>query len=146
MKRERQYNTIHHFSFGERFDEMLMNVYCSVCQCVKVSIHQFIGISPLINSAVESNRGEHRHPQAGRTDFHPADRQGKADVAGEKKKAADIIADTAAGFWEAKSHSSLGRFLHAPLTLMLKTPNEPAGLHPAAHPRLSRAAMTADRH
>ncbi|MFT0428632.1 hypothetical protein ACMSFD_14885 [Bacteroides thetaiotaomicron] len=34
-----------------------------------------------------SNRGEHRHPQAGRTDFHPTDRQGKADVAGEKKKA-----------------------------------------------------------
>ena len=35
---------------------------------------------------------------------------------------ADITADTAAGFWETKSHSSLGRFLHAPLTLMLKTP------------------------
>lgn len=27
----------------------------------------------------------------------------------------DIIADTAAGFWGTKSHSSLGRFLHAPL-------------------------------
>lgn len=51
MKREMQYNTIHHFSFGERFDEMLMNVYCSVCQCVKVSIHQFIGFSPLNKSA-----------------------------------------------------------------------------------------------
>lgn len=36
-----------------------------------------------------SNGGEHRHSQAGRTDFHPADRQGKADVAGEKKKAKD---------------------------------------------------------
>ena len=32
-----------------------------------------------------------------------------------------IIADTAAGFWKAKSHKYLGRFLHAPLTLLLKT-------------------------
>jgi hypothetical protein len=72
-----------------------------------------------------SDRGERRHPQAGRTDFRPADRQGKAYIAGEKKKATDSsrhTADTAAGFWGTKSHSSLGRFLHAPLTLMLKTP------------------------
>ena len=114
MKRERQYNTIHHFSFGERFDEMLMNVYCSVCQCVKVSIHQFIGISPLINSAVESNRGEHRHPQAGRTDFHPADRQGKADVTSEKRTASENRRHRRR-LLGTKSHSSLGRFLHAPL-------------------------------
>ena len=49
----------------------------------------------------ESNGGEYRHPQASRTDFRPAGRQGKADVAGEKKKAtdnSDITADTAAGF------------------------------------------------
>ena len=37
----------------------------------------------------EYGRGKHRHPQAGRTDFHPADRQEKADVAGEKRKAFD---------------------------------------------------------
>jgi len=39
-----------------------------------------------------------------------------------KPMSADITADTAVGFWGTKSHSSLGRFLHAPLTLMLKTP------------------------
>ncbi|MDM8208628.1 hypothetical protein QUW17_12200 [Bacteroides gallinaceum] len=81
-------------------------------------IHHFIGFSPLIKSAGGSNRGEHRHPPAGRTDFRLADRQGKAFIAGEKKKATNvrrIIADTAADFWETKSHSSLGRFLHAPL-------------------------------
>lgn len=27
MKRERTYRTLHHFSFGERFDETMMNAY-----------------------------------------------------------------------------------------------------------------------
>ena len=72
-----------------------------------------------------SNRGEHRHPQAGRTDFHPADQQGKADVAGEKKNSKDTHRQHRRyrrRLLGTKSHSSLGRFLHAPLTLMLKTP------------------------
>ena len=69
---------------------------------------------PIINSSdfqpssspQGKQRREYRHPQAGRTDFRPADRQRKADVAGEKKKAtdnSDITADTAAGFWEQKA-------------------------------------------
>jgi len=114
MKRERQHNTIHHFSFGERFDEKMLRVHPSGGQCVMLSIHHFIRFSPLIKSAVESNRGEHRHPQAGRTDFHPADRQGKADVTSEKRTASENRRHPA-GFWKTKSHSSLGRFLHAPL-------------------------------
>ena len=125
MKRENGRSPAHHFSFGERFDETLMKGYCISCHYIRLFNHQFIGFSPLIKSAGESNGGEYCHPQAGRTDFRPADRQGKADVAGEKKRqpmSADITADAAAGFWEAKSHSSLGRFLHAPLTLMLKMP------------------------
>lgn len=32
----------------------------------------------------EYGRDECSHPQAGRTDFRPADRQGKADVTSEK--------------------------------------------------------------
>ena len=106
MKRENGYNLTHHFPFGERFDETLMKGYSISCQCIRLSNHQFIGISPLINSAGESNGGEHSHPQVGRTDFRPADRQGKADVAGEKKKATSIrrhYADTAAGFWKQKA-------------------------------------------
>ncbi len=89
MKREGKYKAIHHFSFGERFDETLMKYYFTCYQYIRLPNHQFIGISPLINSAVESNRGEHRHPQAGRTDFHPADRQGKADVTSEKRTASE---------------------------------------------------------
>ena len=114
MKRERQYNTIHHFSFGERFDEMLMNVYCSVCQCVKVSIHQFIGFSPLNKSAgkaTEVNTAIRR--LVGRTSILPTDR-GKPMLQA-KREQHPKTADTAAGFWKTKSHSSLGRFLHAPL-------------------------------
>ena len=46
MKREGKRCPTHHFSFGERFDETLMKGYCNVCQCVKLSNHQFIGFSP----------------------------------------------------------------------------------------------------
>ncbi|WP_273198276.1 hypothetical protein [Barnesiella viscericola] len=62
--------------------------------------------------------------QVGRTSVLPTDK-GKPMLLAKRKRrptTADIIADTATGFWETKSHSSLGRFLHAPLTLMLKTP------------------------
>ena len=60
----------------------------------------------------------------GRTSVLPTDK-GKPKLLVKRKRrptTTDITADTAAGFWETKSHSSLGRFLHAPLTLMLKTP------------------------
>ena len=149
MKRERQHNAAHRFSFGERFDETLMKGYCISCQHIILPNHQFIGFSALNKStgkATEANTAIRR--LVGRTSVLPTDKGKPMSLAKRKRQptTADIIADTAAGFWEAKSHSSLGRFLHAPLTLMLKTPNEPAGLHPAAHPRLSRAAMTADRH
>ena len=115
MKRESGRSLTHHFSFGERFDEKMLRVHFFGGQRVILFIHQFIGFSPPQQVRRESNCGKHRHPQAGRTDFHPADRQGKALIADEKKKATDITADTAAGFWKTKSHSSLGRFLHAPL-------------------------------
>ena len=54
MKRENRRSPTHHFSFGERFDETMMKGYCNVCQCVRLSNHQFIGFSPLIKSAGET--------------------------------------------------------------------------------------------
>ena len=118
MKRERQHNAAHRFSFGERFDETLMKGYCISCLYIRLSNHQIIGISALIKSAGETatpslsvcccaDRQSCRHNG---TEYHTrlAKRKGRPT-------SADIIADTAAGFWEAKSHSSLGRFLHAPL-------------------------------
>ena len=43
MKRERTHRILHHFSFGEGFDEAVMIVYSFVYQFIKLSNHQFIG-------------------------------------------------------------------------------------------------------
>lgn len=40
MKRERTHRTLHHFSFGERFDETMMNVYHYGYQSIILSIHR----------------------------------------------------------------------------------------------------------
>ena len=114
MKRERQHNVAHRFSFGERFDEKMLNVHSSGGQRVMSSIHQFIGFSPLNKSAGETAAqslpvcrcaGRQSCRRNG-TEYH---------VRLVKKERQKQAADTAAGFWETKSHSSLGRFLHAPL-------------------------------
>ena len=106
MKRENGHSPTHHFSFGERFDETLMKGYCISCQHIILPNHQFIGISPLIKSAVGTaapslpvclcaDRQSCRHNG---TEFHArlAKRKGRPT-------SADIIADTAAGFWERKA-------------------------------------------
>ena len=90
MKRENRRSPTHHFSFGERFDETLMKDYFISCQYIRLSNHQFIGFSPLNKSAGKATEVNTAHPQAGRTDFRSADRQGETDVAGEKKKATNV--------------------------------------------------------
>ena len=125
MKRESGRSPTHHFSFGERFDETLMKEYCNVCQCVRLSNHQFIGFSPLIKSAGKATKVTTAiRRRVGRTSVLPTDKGKTTSLAKRERRptTAGITADTAAGFWGTKSHSSLGRFLHAPLTLMLKTP------------------------
>ena len=125
MKRERQHNTIHHFSFDERFDETLMKGYSISCQNIRLSNHQFIGFSPFIKSAGKATEVSIAIRRlVGRTSVLPTDKGKPTSLAKRKRQptTADITADTAAGFWETKSHSLLGRFLHTPLTLMLKTP------------------------
>ena len=72
MKRESVCSPTHHFSFGERFDETLMKGYCNVCQCVRISNHQFIGFSALNKStgkAMEANTAIRRLVR--RTSFQP---------------------------------------------------------------------------
>ena len=54
MKRERQHNAAHRFSFGKRFDETMMKCYFISCLCIRLSYHQFIEFSALIKSAVET--------------------------------------------------------------------------------------------
>ena len=118
MKRESGCSPTHHFSFGERFDETPMKGYCNVCQCVRMSNHQFIGFSLLnksVGKAIEVNTAIRR--LVGRTSGLPTDKEKPMSLAKRKRQpmSADITVDTAAGFWGTKSHSSLGRFLHAPL-------------------------------
>lgn len=125
MKRESGRSPIHHFSFGERFDETMMKCHSNGNQSVRLSNHQFIGFSPLNKSAGKATEvGIAIRRLVGRTSVLPTDKGKPMSLAKRKRQptTADITTDTSAGFWEAKSHSSLGRFLHAPLTLMLKTP------------------------
>ena len=107
MKRESGCSLTHHFSFGERFDETLMKCYSNGNQSVMLSNHQFIGFSPLIKSAGKATKVNIAIRRlVGRTSVLPTDK-GKP---------------TPPQAFGNKSHSSLWRFLHAPLTLMLKTP------------------------
>ena len=118
MKRESGRSPTHHFSFGERFDETLMKCYSISCQHIRLHNHKFIGFSPLNKSAGKATEvGITIRRRVGRTSVLPTDK-GKPMLLGKRKRrptTADIIADTAAGFLGTKSHSSLGRFLHAPL-------------------------------
>ena len=102
MKKERQHNAIHHFSFGERFDEKMLRVHPFGGQRVMLFIHQFIGFSPLNKSAGKAtviNTAIRR--LVGRTSILPTDR-GKPSLL-VKKERHPKAADTAAGFWEQKA-------------------------------------------
>lgn len=59
MKRERTHSTAHHFSFGERFDERVMNAYFIDNKHIASLNHQFIGFSPFIKSAGEEMRKQY---------------------------------------------------------------------------------------
>ena len=101
MKRERTYRTPHHFSFGERFDEMLMKGYYNGNQYIILSNHQFIGF-PFLNKSAGDITELHIaiRRQVGRTSGLPTDKGKPMLLAKRKRKpmSADIIADTAAGF------------------------------------------------
>jgi len=96
------------------FVERLFRVYFTAYQHVIYPYQQFNAFSPLNKSAgkaTEVNTAIRR--LVGRTSILPTDRGKLMSLA--KRKRHPKVSDTAAGFWETKSHSSLGRFLHAPL-------------------------------
>lgn len=66
MKRERIHRTLHHFSFGERFDETMMNIYHFGYQFIILSTHQFIGFSSANKFAGQTDGRKCHYPQAGR--------------------------------------------------------------------------------
>lgn len=105
MKRERQHNAAHRFSFGERFDETLMKGYSISCQCIRLSNHQFIGFSPLINSAgkaTEVNTAIRR--LVGRTSVLPTDKEKPMSPAKRKRRpvSVDIMPTPPQAFGEQK--------------------------------------------
>ena len=121
MKREHGHSLTHRFSFDERFDERMLSAYRCGFQYIKLPIHQFIGFSLLIKSAAETVASS--LPVCPCTDMQSCRHSCKGyHTRLAKRERQRQASDTIAGFWEAKSHSSLGRFLHAPLTLLLKTP------------------------
>lgn len=114
MKRERTHRTLHHFSFGERFDETMMNIY--IIMVISLLSYQFIGFLSTNKSAGQTDGRKCHYPQTGRSDIRHAccqtGLQGKAYYIDEKKSSA-YTAGTLTGFWKQKSHSSLGHFLYA---------------------------------
>ena len=107
------------------FVERLFRAYLATYQYVIYKHQQFNAFLPLNKSAGETTEANISiRRQVGRTSILPTDKGKPMSLTKRKRRKTptDNIADTATGFWEAKSHSSLGRFLHAPLTLTLKTP------------------------
>lgn len=123
MKRERTHRTLHHFSFGERFDENndeCISLWLSVHYPINSSIHRIF-----IHQQVCRTNGRKEMPlSADRSDSRqvgcPTDRQGKAYHIDDKKRSA-YTASTLTGFWKQKSHSLLGHFLYA-VQAQLKMP------------------------
>ena len=106
MKRESGRSPIHHFSFGERFDETLMKEYFINYQYIRLSNHQFIGFSPLNKSAGKATEvGIAIRRLVGRTSVLSTDKGKPTSLAKRKGQpmSADITADTAAGFWGQKA-------------------------------------------
>ena len=92
MKRERTHRTLHHFSFGKRFDETMMNIYHFGYQFIILSTHQFIGFSFANKSVGQTDGRKCHYPQTGRSDIRPAccptSRQRKVYHINEKKRSA----------------------------------------------------------
>ena len=106
MKRESGRSPIHHFSFGERFDETLMKCYSNGNQSVMLSNHQFIGFSPLIKSAGKATKVSTAIRRlVRRTSVLPTDKRKTTSLAKRKRRpiSAYLITDTAAGFWKQKA-------------------------------------------
>lgn len=88
MKRES--NVAHHFSFGKRFDERVMNAYCIDNKYIASFNHQFIGFSPL-NKSAGNAIGESIAicKQVGRTSSLPTDK-GKPMLLAKRKKDTNV--------------------------------------------------------
>lgn len=104
----------HPFVGQHTFVERLFRAYFAIYQDFIYQSQQFNTFLPLNKSAGKMagiNAAIRR--LVGRTSILPTDK-GKPSLLAKRERHPKA-ADTAAGFWGTKSHSSLGRFLHAPL-------------------------------
>ena len=108
MKRERTHRILHHFSFGERFDETMMNAYCVGNKYIAYTNHQFIGF---LSTNKPAGKVAEVKITIRRPDGRMSDLQGKAHCIGAKKETADNLPTLPQAFKEQKSHSLLGHFL-----------------------------------
>ena len=107
MKRERTHRILHHFSFGERFDETMMNAYCVGNKYIAYTNHQFIGF---LSTNKPAGKVAEVKITIRRPDGRMSDLQGKAHCIGAKKETADNLPTLPQAFKEQKSHSLLGLF------------------------------------
>lgn len=142
MKRERTHRILHHFSFGERFDETMMNAYCVGNKYIAYTNHQFIGF---LSTNKPAGKVAEVKITIRRPDGRMSDLQGKAHCIGAKKETADNLPTLPQAFKEQKSHSLLGHFLHAVPCTAKNAPISPTGLHPSGHPRLPCGMSAAGR-
>ena len=113
MKRERTRRILHHFSFGEWFDETMMNVYRIGNKHIVYINHQFIEILPTNKPVGKvTEMGITIRRLDGRMSDLPTGKE--KYIASVKRKRPPINLPTLPqAFKERKSHSLLGHFLHA---------------------------------
>lgn len=108
MKRERTHRTLHHFSFGERFDEAMVNIYHSGCQCIIPLNHQFIGFSFANKSVGQTDGRKCHYPQTGRTagrsDVRPTDKEKRIISTTRKGLPIPLVLSQAFGNRKAIAH------------------------------------------
>lgn len=140
MKREKTYRTLHHFSFGERFDETMMNVYHCGYQLIILSTHQFIGFSSANKSAEQTDGKKCHYPQAGRTSDLPAVRPADKGrhIISMKRKGLPIPLELSQAFGNRKaiifrafSLRSAGTAKNAPMSQRGYTPLDTPVCHAA---------------
>lgn len=113
MKRERTRRILHHFSFGERFDEAMMNTYRIVNKHTAYTYHQFIEILPTNKPVGKVTKMEITIRRLdGRMSDLPTGKE-KYIASAKRKRPPINLSTLPQAFKEQKSHSLLGHFLHA---------------------------------
>ena len=130
MKRERTHRTLHHF-FGasglmKRWWTYIILVI-SLLSCQLINSSDFYPPTSLPDKRTEGNATIRRQvgQQAGRMSDQPT----RKGVSYQWKEKVCLSAGTLTGFWEQKSHSSLGHFLYA-VQAPLKMPQWANGVTP----------------